>query len=57
MSLDIDTVVACGTKEGPPAGPSEEVAAAVLILIGKGMQKVTGDATQLAVHKGHILGQ
>lgn len=56
MPLYILPGVACGTKESPRAGPPEEVAAAVFIPIGKGMKKVTGDATQLAIHKGHIIG-
>jgi len=54
MPLEIDPV-ACGAKESSLDGPSEEVAAAVFMLIGKGMIKVAGDTTQLTVHKGHII--
>jgi hypothetical protein len=57
MSFPIDARVAGVTKESPPAGPPEEVAAAVLIRVGKGVNKVTGNATQTAVYKGQIIGQ
>ena len=56
MFFAIDTVTGT-TKQSPFAGPSEEVAAAVLIRIGKGMKKMTGNASQLAIHKGHVIGQ
>ena len=55
MTLDTDPV-ACGAEKSSLAGPSEEVAAAVFMLVGKGVIIVTGDATQLTVHKGHISG-
>ena len=53
MPLLID-LVAGVTKYGSPAGSSEEVAAAVTIRIGSRMKKMTGDASQPAVHQGHI---
>jgi hypothetical protein len=55
MFFPIDLVTR-GTKYRSLPGPSEEVAAAVFILIGKRMKKVTGYATQLAICKGHISG-
>jgi hypothetical protein len=49
-------LVACDTKYSPSPRSSEEVAAAIFILIGKGMKKMTGYATQPTIRKGHIIG-
>ena len=57
MLFSIDSVMAGGTIQNPPVGPPEQVAAAVFIPVGKGVNKMTGYATQLAVHQGQISGQ
>ena len=41
-------------KGDPPAGSSEDKISKLFILQGKGVDKVTGDATQIPVDKGHI---
>ena len=45
-----------GAKHFALPGLSEEVATAVFILVRGRMKKMTGYATQLAIHKGHISG-
>jgi hypothetical protein len=49
-------LVTRGAKYSALPGLSEEVTTAVFILIGERVKKVTGYATQLAIHKGHISG-
>jgi hypothetical protein len=53
MPFLIDLVAGIA-KYGSPAGSSEEVAAAVAIDSRRRMKKMTGDASQPAVHQRHI---